>query len=152
MDIKIKNFTSKNITKKYLSWLNDNELLKYSKHKNTFYTRNKAIKFYKKTLKAKNFFFSIKDKSKNKIIGTMIVYNKNRKANIGILIGDKNYHNKGYATMAIKLLYKKLKKKKFNYLELGCNKKNIQMIKVAKKLGFKKDTNTKNNLYFIKKI
>ncbi len=152
MDIKIKNFTLKNITKKYLSWLNDSELLKYSKHKNTYYTRNKAIKFYKKILKENNFFFSIKDKSKNKIIGTMVVYNESIKANIGILIGDKNYHNKGCATIAIKLLYKKLKEKKINFLELGCNKKNIQMIKVAKKLGFKKAKNTKTNIYFIKKI
>ena len=77
---------------------------------------------------------------------------ENRKANIGILIGDKNYHNKGCATKAIRLLYKKLKIKNFVYLELGCNKKNIKMIKVAKKLNFKLNNKKNNNLYFIKKI
>ena len=68
MDIKIKNFTLKNITKKYLSWLNDSELLKYSKHKNTYYTRNKAIKFYKKILKENNFFFQLRINLKIKLL------------------------------------------------------------------------------------
>jgi len=152
MNIKIDNFVSKNISKKYLSWLNNDNLLRYSRHKNIHYTKKKAVLFYNRILKSGNFFYSIKDISKRKIIGTMIVYNFTKKVNIGILIGDKNYQNKGCAKKAIKLLFKKLIYKKLYNVEIGCNVKNIQMIKVAKKLGFKKNKIVKKNIYFKKKI
>jgi RimJ/RimL family protein N-acetyltransferase len=152
MNIKINNFVSKNITKKYLSWLNNDNLLKYSRHKNITYTKKKAVSFYNRILKSGNFFYSIKDISKKKNIGTMIVYKFPKKANIGILIGDKNYHNKGCATKAIKILFKKLIYKKLFNVEIGCNVKNIQMIKVAKKLGFKKNKIYKKNIFFKRKI
>jgi len=152
VNIKIDNFVSKNITKKYLSWLNNDNLLKYSKHKKINYTKKKAIFFYNKILNSGNFFYTIKDVSKKKVIGTMIVYNLPEKVNIGILIGDKNYHNKGCAKKAIKLLFKKLIDKKLFNIEIGCNLKNIEMIKVAKKLGFKKDKIYKKNIFFKKKI
>ena len=114
--------------------------------------KKKAVLFYNRILKSGDFFYSIKDTSKRKVIGTMIVYNFTKKVNIGILIGDKDYHNKGCATKAIKLLFKKLIRKKLFNIEIGCNVKNLQMIKVAKKLGFKKDKINKKNIYFKKKI
>jgi len=150
--IKIFKFKKKNITKKYLSWLNNKRLLNYSRHKKINYSKKKAIKFYENVLNTSNFFFAIKDTYKNKIIGTSIVYNLKQKSNIGILIGDKNYRNKGLAFKAITLLYKELKKRNIYNLEIGCDKKNISMIKVAKKLGFKKNFSKKNEIYFKKII
>ena len=148
MNLIIKNFNIKNISEEYLSWINNNELMKYSRHKNIFYTKTKAIQFYKK-IKKKNFFFAVYDKSK--LIGTVIVYFK-KIPNIGILIGDQNYRGKNLSKKVIYKIILKLRKKRFKAVEIGCNKKNIKMIKTIKSLKFKKNFVDLNTIYFIKRI
>lgn len=80
---------------------------------------------------------------KNKPIG-MIAYNKINKttksAEIDILIGDKNYWNKGYGTKAIKLfipfVFKKLK---LHRVWICSKADNPRAIKTYLKAGFKKE-------------
>lgn len=148
MNLIIKNFHIKDISKKYLSWINNNELMKYSRHKNIFYTKAKAIQFYKK-IKKKNFFLAIYDKSD--LIGTAIVY-LTKIPNIGILIGDQNFRGKNLAKKIINKIIIKLKKEGFKFVEIGSNRKNIKMIKTIKSLKFKKYFEDLNIVYFIKEI
>ena len=94
----ISNFKLKNITKEYLSWVNDQSLLKFSRHKNKIYNYKKAISYFNYNRKKKNLFFIIFNKRDKKNIGTLTLnFKRNNIYNIGILI-DKKYQNKGLAS------------------------------------------------------
>lgn len=85
--------------------------------------------------------FAIVDADNDKLIGNCSIFRineRNRKAEVGIFIGDKNYWSKGYGTEALSLLIDYA----FNVLNLnnimlevfGYNKRAINSYK---KVGFK---------------
>jgi len=149
----IKNFIKKDLDHEYISWLNNKDLLKYSRNKNTKYNYKKVFQEFNYIKKKKNFFFKIIEKKNKKKIGTVIAYRheKIKVINIGILIGNKDYLNKGYATEVYKILINFfLIKKKFNKIEIGCHKNNLSIIKICKKLNFRLASQTGDNLKFFK--
>lgn len=150
--LSIRTFIKQDITKKYLSWLNDKVLLKYSRQKKKSHNFSTSLKYLKSFKKTKNLFLIILYKKVK--IGTMTVYFKDNKkvANIGILIGDKKFQNKGFASRSIILLTKKYRKKNLFYYEIGTKLQNKKMIKVAKKCNFKFFKKNKKNIFFRKKI
>ena len=149
INLNIKKFNKKNITQKYISWLNDKKLMRYSRHKKINYTLKRAYSFYRTTTLSGNLFLSVNDNYK--MIGTSIIY-MNKFANVGILIGDYHYRGKGLSYQILKKIFIYLKKKKIENIEIGCNFKNTTMIKVIKKLNFKKYKKKKNNIFFYKFI
>ena len=151
--IGLKNFNLSNITQKYISWLNDKSLLKYSRHKNKNFNYKKAIDYYYYQKKKKNLFLSIFLKKYKKNIGTLtLVYKKNKICNIGILIGDKKYHNKGLASNIINLLLKNSYfSTKVKFFEIGTKHGHKSMIKIAKNCKFKMSHKNKNYIYYRKK-
>ena len=89
--------------KKYISWLKNKKLLKYSNQR--FETQNlKKLKndFYL-LKKNKDIFFKILSK-KNEFIGTIIgrIDRNHKTCNLGILIGDSSFKSKGYGLDAWK--------------------------------------------------
>ena len=57
---------------------------------------------------------------------------------MGILIGEKNFRNKGYSSTALTMCMKYLNNKyKIRYFWLGVNKKNLPAIESYKKAGFR---------------
>jgi RimJ/RimL family protein N-acetyltransferase len=150
--IVIKNFLKKDIDKEYISWLNDKNLLKYSRNKKKKYDYKKSLQEFN-FVKKKNIFLKIIEKKNKKKIGTIIAYiNKKFKLiNIGILIGNKDHLNKGYGTEVYKILIDFFfNKKKFEKIEIGCNKKNLPIIKICKKLKFRFASQRGNILKFFK--
>jgi len=153
--IYLKSLTEKNATRKYCQWLNDPEVNKYLE------TRKATILQLKKYIKEKNqnpncLFLGIFFKENNEHIGNVKLEPidfKERKATIGILIGNKNYWGKGIGTEATKLLvdyaFKKLKLKEVN---LGVISENKAAIKVYKKAGFKIDKIEKKSIRHGKKL
>ena len=152
-ELKIRDFKKNDINKKYLSWLNDKKLLKFSRNKNIVYNYQKSIQYFNTFKKSNNLFFVIIFKKIK--IGTATVYfkNKNKIANIGILIGDNSFQNKGFATKIILKLIKRIKiKKELAFFEIGTSIKNLKMIRVAKKCKFKIYKKNSRYVYFKKKI
>ena len=124
----------------YLSWLNDDEVMKgivtsgYNLQNLQSYVRNKI------NLKHTH-FFAIVLKSNNLHIGNIKLDFHDSKANLsemGILIGDKNYWGKGIAKEACDLIlnygFKKLKLRK---IFLAVFENNISALNLYKSLGFK---------------
>jgi RimJ/RimL family protein N-acetyltransferase len=133
----IEKFQRKDIDNEYLSWINNKSLLKYSRNKDKKYNYKKALQEFNFILKKKNFFLKIVEKKNQKKIGTVIayVYKKIKLINVGILIGNKNFLNKGYGTEVYKILIDYfLNKKKIDKLEIGCIKKNLPIIRICRKL------------------
>lgn len=140
----------------YLKWLKDKEVIKflYRDDLNVAIKKKEIIRYVKDLFKSKNNFFYlifIKDIA----IGTIKIGHidwKAKTADIGIMIGEKNYWNKGYATEAIKLIVK-LTKAKLNLRKLvaGTPGLNYGMIKAFKKNGFKVEGKRIKQLYIAKK-
>jgi ribosomal-protein-alanine N-acetyltransferase len=141
-DLSIRPFNIKDFNKtNYFKWLSNPEITKYIYRKELGKNFNKKIiiKNIKKLINSKNnLFFLIL--YKKKAIGTSKIGNidwLSKNADLGIMIGDKDFFNKGVAKEILKkminLSFKKLYLRK---LTAGCFKSNIAMKKVFLKLDF----------------
>ena len=146
MKIEIKKVTGKESLKIWVNWLNNK--------KNSTYTNRKFIKH---TIESQKLFIKKKLKSeKSKIF--KILYNKvfigvveidsidyfNKHCDIGFMLGDENYFNKGITTHAVKICLKIAKKMRLRIAYGKCYSENLASVKVFKKNGFKKIALFKN--------
>lgn len=152
--ILLKKFTSKNITTKYLHWLNNKNLMRYSRQK--YYMHNiKSVKKYMKEMQD-NLFLAIYIKKKINFIhvGNLSIYfnKKKRSASISILIGSTNYRNMGVGKIVWLKTINKLSKFEFlDVISAGTHYKNKGMIKIfnySKMKIFKKG----NKIFYRKKV
>lgn len=145
----LKRLKESDATEEYNNWLNDKEITKY------LCTKSSTVEDIKNFIKSCNQnqnidLFGIFDLN-NIHIGNVKLENVNSIYNIGIMIGKKEYHNKGYGYDAMKACINYFFK---NYnediLTLGVDIQNIQAIKCYEKLGFIKDDNSSySNAYFM---
>ena len=122
---------------RYCNWLNDPEVNKYLE------TRKVTIEELRVYIKEKNeknncLLFGIFDKNKNEHIGNIKIEAFHTGVHIGILIGEREYWNKGIGTEATKLLVKHA----FDTLDiksiyLGVIPQNKGAIRIYEKVGFK---------------
>ncbi len=116
--------TKSDINERYLSWLNDSEVTKYIEAGHFPTTKDDLDEFYKIISKSKtDIIFAIIYKNKDLHIGNIELGRINwihRFADIGIMIGDKNYWGKGYGQEACQLL-----------LDYAFNKLNLHKIIVG---------------------
>ncbi len=131
--LELKKFNKADITKKYLGFLNNKDLLKYSDQRHYKHTRRSCLKYLESFRNTKNLFLKIT--LKKNLIGTCTVYidKKNKKANIGFLLGDQKNQNKGYSTLVLKHLIEYFFKKKINKVTCGTVSNNYTMIKICRK-------------------
>ncbi|MCI0532788.1 GNAT family N-acetyltransferase, partial [bacterium] len=91
---------------KWCAWLDDPEVNKYLETKGTTFPELKQY-VRKKTGNPDILFLGIFARGENKHIGTVKlepIDRKNKKATLGIMIGDKNYWGKGIATEVMRLM------------------------------------------------
>lgn len=124
----------------YCSWINNMEVNKYIDSKETTIEELKNY-INKRWYDPNCLFLGIFLKNKDIHIGNIklepIDFEK-RKATLGILIGEKEYWNKGYATETLKTLTSyAFNSLRLNEINLGVYKENIGAIKAYEKTGFK---------------
>lgn len=125
---------------KYAEWINDMEVtvnLTLSSHViSTIMEKELLLK-----LSSSGNSFAIIARENDKLIGNcgfLNVDSVNRKAEVGIFIGDKNYWNKGYGTEALSLLLDfGFNVRNLNNIYLTVKDFNSRAIKCYEKLGFK---------------
>lgn len=150
---KFKKFTNKNITKKYLRWINNKELMKYSRQRH--HTSNKStVKRYIKSM-SNNWFLavSIKKNKSFRHIGNISVYfdDKDMSASISILIGSVDFRNLGLGKVIWQEIMKRLSNfKEIKLIKAGTFYKNIPMIKIFKFNNMK--LSKKKSYVYAKKI
>jgi len=99
----------KDFTQEYLTWLNDPEINAFSQRR-PFPVSQKSMQSYNDYYMnhpEKGFVLAVIDQETQTHIGNISLVNiqsVNRCAEIAILIGDRNYWNKGYARESIYLL------------------------------------------------
>jgi len=144
----LKPLFSSDISEKYIGWLNDKEVNSFLEIRNTTQT-HQSVKEYIDSFYcgSEKYLWGIYTKQ-NKHIGTVnITSNDSVNAELGLMIGDKDYWGKQASDEAISLVLDFA----FNTLNIkkisgGCYAKNIGMVFTYKKLGFSLDKVLKINL------
>lgn len=92
----------------YPNWLNDKEVCKYNSHGDIHYTKEMAIEYIKSVQNNSNCkVFAVCLKNNNTHIGNISLQRIiSKEAEFAILMGEKEYWGKGYASEAGKLLIK----------------------------------------------
>lgn len=128
-------------TKEYVEWLNSPEINQYLEIRFTRHTLKNVKEYIKKVSKDRSFIFlAIIRKDSGKHIGNIKlgpINEYHKRAEIGIMIGDKNSWGRGFAGEAIHLLtnfaFNRLKLRK---VIAGAYENNIGSIKTFIKNGF----------------
>ena len=125
----------------FMNWINDPEIA----YTTTFYTQVISLvqeKEFVESLAKSGNTFSIVTKENDKLIGNCSFHHTdeiNRTAEIGIIIGEKEYQCKGYGTDALRLLLKfGFENRNYNNISLHVYSFNERAIACYEKVGFKK--------------
>lgn len=133
----LRKLTLHDATEEYNFWMNDDKITQYLCTKSS--TLESLRNFIESSNQNKNIMLmGIFDSEKNKHIGNVKIYHNNKDHEIGIIIGDINYHGKGYAGEAILTMidyYFKIHNN-VNQIVLGVEEENIPAIKCYEKIGF----------------
>lgn len=145
----------KQLSHKYLGWLNDPEVNKYLETRGG-YTIEKLRSFLEEQEKKEILFWAIYVKQDAKHIGNIKIDPIDESKNsgeYGILIGDKEEWGKGFAKeaswAAINFCFNKLK---LEQITLGVVEDNEAAIELYKKMGFKTTGKIKDKGFYNGKI
>ena len=144
----------KDISKKYLNWMNDLVVHKYTEQKYTKHSLINLRKFVREKNKSKNeFLYGIFFKKNNfKIhIGNIKLGPINfihKTGEVSYFIGEKELWGKGYTTLAIKEIIKIAKKMGLKKLKAGLYEMNIGSKKVLEKNNFKLEGKMKSEMVY----
>lgn len=145
---------NKDISNKYLNWMNDSKVHKYTEQKYKKHSLTNIRKFVLEKNKSKNeFLYGIFLKKNNlKIhIGNIKLGPINfmhKTGEISYFIGEKELWGKGYTTLAIKEVIKIAKKKGLKKLKACLYEMNIGSKKVLKKNNFKLEGRMKSEIVY----
>ena len=135
--IVFKKFYKSNITKRYISWLNDPEIIKYTtiEKKTNLIQIKKYIDNCNKDKKIQLYRIFYKKIHVGNIRSQLL--NKST-STIGIIIGYKKFQGRGIGTKALKKIINNLRKNEINQFIAYIHNKNIPSIKIFKHNNFKK--------------
>lgn len=150
-NVYLRPFKLKDISKKYLNWLNNPEI-NYGIEARFPVSELEAKNFFKETQGLKNkILFAICDNKSNKHIGNCLISNIdwiNRRCRYGRLIGEKNRRKKGIGTEVTKLIQEVVfNKLNLNTMFTGSNETNIASIKSNLNAGMKKEGVSREAIY-----
>jgi len=85
-------FEESDITERYLGWLNDPEVVRYSNQRFVAHDRESSVRYLRSFAGTANLFISVLSLDTQYAIGTMTAYVAihHGTADVGILIGDKS--------------------------------------------------------------
>jgi RimJ/RimL family protein N-acetyltransferase len=138
---------------KYVEWLNDWEVSRFLAPGVPFLLNldDETDWFERRRQDKDNIVFAILALPEKQLIGNCGAHRldwKNRSAVFGIVIGDKNYWNKGYGTDATRTLLR------FAFEQLGLNRVELEVydfnpraIRAYEKAGFRRDGVRRQALY-----
>jgi RimJ/RimL family protein N-acetyltransferase len=140
-EIELKPLTSENATTEYVEWLNNNEINQYLESRYTKHTIESIEKFISESNESLHeHLFGIFCKKTGKHVGNIklgpvnIIY---KRAEVGLLIGDKDYWGKGIATQAIQIICDYATNElNLHKVEAGCYSDNVGSLKAFEKVGF----------------
>lgn len=141
--LRIVPFSEEQLTPRYISWLNDPEVVRFSKQRRHTHTLESCSEYLESFKGTPNFFWAILARDHQlEHIGTMNAYidTVNLVADVGIMIGEKRVWGAGYGSEALSAvcnyLIKEVGTKK---VTVGTLSENKAMISIARNAGMVED-------------
>jgi len=146
---------SKDLNKKYLSWMNDKRVTQFLYKPKSKYTLKDLKKYFKEVDFNKKMIFAIINIKSEEHIGNMTLNPidiKNKKTGLGGIIGEKKYWGTKAFVESMNLLIKYVfDVRKFIKIESGVYENNVPCIIASKKVGFELEGIKKNDVIINKK-
>ena len=134
-------FEVSDMSEMYISWLNDQELMRFSEQRHRKHTLSSCKRYLSSFKNSSNLFLAVKDFSGN-LYGTITVYYdiNNNTADIGIMIGNKKAKGLGVGFEAWNAIIKWIKINiRPRKITAGCMVKNSKMISIIERSGMQVD-------------
>lgn len=135
--ITLKTLTYREVTQKYVDWMNDPDVTKYTESRFQKHTMESTINYVKSVSESSDtYFYGIYEGKEH--IGNIKLQEKHQHnlGDIGIIIGDKSKWGCGYATEAIRLLTEHGFRMGLHKISAGIYADNIGSIKAFQKAGY----------------
>jgi len=139
--VRVISFNENHLNEKYISWLNDKDVVRYSEQRHFQHSLESCRKYYEHQILSDNYFLAIELVGKeNRHVGN-IGLNVNKMNNIldlSIIVGDKTVWGSGVGTRAWRLALNGIfNNLKFRMVTAGTMELNESMIKLMKRSGMK---------------
>lgn len=142
-------FSEEYLSETYVQWLNDPEVVKYSEQRHRLHTLESCREYLLSFDGTPHYFWAIVCHERELVhIGNINAYIdlNNSIADIGILIGNKEYWGKGYGLEAWKAVVNyMLVKLKIRKVTAGTLSNNMGMLKIIGKMGMEQDGQRKRH-------
>lgn len=128
-------YTPMLVTEDHAEWLNDKELMRYSEQRHHAHTIKSQIEYVRNDAPERLLWLI---RCNGTDIGTISAYvdEANKRANLGILLGRREYHGQGLAAEAWLVVVDYLFDQGLYKLECGCMDDNAPMRRLATTTGF----------------
>lgn len=136
-------FSEEYLTTRYVSWLNDPEVVRYSKQRHRVHTLESCREYMKSFIDTPNYFWAIVVKE-NELghVGNMNAYVDihNLVADVGILIGERSAWRKGYGSEAwMEVCHYLFQEANIRKITAGTLSNNRAMLGVMRRAGMVED-------------
>jgi RimJ/RimL family protein N-acetyltransferase len=131
--ISLRNFSRPDLTERYVGWLNDPEVVRFSNQRFINHDEKSCLSYLSSFKKTSNLFLAVERIDTGQIIGTLTTYinNNHGTAEVGILIGEKTLWGLGYGQDAWDTLLHWLERQEFvRKIVAGTLRSNQGMIKL----------------------
>lgn len=140
------------INERYLGWINNPEVTEHMATGAFPSTIEKLEEYYRgMTTSHNHVILAIVDKDSHTHIGNITLNDiewVNRRANLGIMIGDRDFWGKGYGTEATRLMIRyAFDRLNLHKLWLGVNASHTSAIRLYEKVGFEVEGRSKDGCY-----
>ena len=130
--VRLQKFTAENLTNEYISWLNDFDVVRYSNQKFRQHNQATCRDYFNSFENSDHIFVAIYQDTK--FIGTMTAYISqiHQTADLGIMIGNRQYWGKGIGkdawTTLMQGLFDQCQLRKITGGTLKCNKAMVNIM------------------------
>lgn len=150
-DLVLKDFSEDNLSEEYVSWLNDPEVVRFSRQRFDKHTADSCNLFFREMQSREEYFVAVfVEKDGLQHIGniTTATDEHNGVVDLAILIGNRDYWGMGYGRKAWKLLINKLlESSDIRMVTAGCMSENKAMVRIMMASGMEEYYTRKN--YFV---
>ena len=137
--LSIESFDNRRLTERYISWLNDPVVVRFSEQRHKKHTRESCLAFIQSLQDTPHFFCSIMTQEPHPThIGnvTVMVDSANAVADVALLIGEREAWGKNYGTEVFRsVIDELLHNQKMRKVTAGTMSANVGMIMVMLKSG-----------------
>jgi RimJ/RimL family protein N-acetyltransferase len=131
-------FTAADISPRYIGWLNDLEVVRYSNQRFRRHDVHSSEAYLRSFASGPNQFWSIRLASDGKMIGTLTAYiaPQHGTADVGLMIGERNVWGHGYGLEAWQRLLDHLfSEHALRKVTAGAASGNVGMIRIMERAG-----------------